>query len=189
MKRSLGSKALIHPTPVWCVGSYDREGKPNVATIAWGGICCSKPPSVTVSLRKATYTYGNIMERKAYTVSVPSERFAREADYFGIVSGKTADKFAATGLTPEKSEIVNAPYVREFPLILECSVTNVVEVGLHTQFIGEVMDVKADEDILDENGLPDLKKLCPVIFTPESCYYYGIGELIGKAFSIGREIK
>ena len=90
-------------------------------TIAWGGICCSKPPCVTISLRKATYTYGNIMERQAYTVSVPSVRYVREADYFGIASGRNVNKFSKTGLTPVRSEMVDAPYVVEFPMILECN--------------------------------------------------------------------
>jgi len=84
MKISLGAKTLAYPTPVWVVGSYDREGKPNIMTVAWGGICCSQPPCITVSLRKATYSYGNIMERKAYTVSIPSVRDMREADFVGI---------------------------------------------------------------------------------------------------------
>jgi flavin reductase (DIM6/NTAB) family NADH-FMN oxidoreductase RutF len=96
MKKSLGSKTLLYPTPVWVVGTYDKDGKPNVMTIAWGGICCSKPPCVAISLRKATYSYGNIMERKAFTLNIPSEAHAGQADYFGLVSGKNEDKFAAT---------------------------------------------------------------------------------------------
>jgi len=99
MKKSFGAKTLIFPAPVWCVGSYDTSGKPNIMTIAWGGICCSKPPCVTISLRKATYTYGNIMERKAFTLNVPSEQYVQEADYFGIASGRDVDKFKETGLT------------------------------------------------------------------------------------------
>ncbi len=118
MKKSIGPKALIYPSPVWCVGSYDIDGKPNVMTASWGGICCSKPPAVTNSLRKATYTYKNIMETKAYTLSVPSENHAQEADYFGLSSGKKTDKFSKTGLTPIKADKVNAPYFDEFPMVL-----------------------------------------------------------------------
>ncbi|HEX7510202.1 MAG TPA: flavin reductase, partial [Chitinivibrionales bacterium] len=80
MKKSFGAKPLIYPTPVWCIGTYDPQGKPNIATVAWGGICSSKPPCVMICLRKATYSYGNIMEKKAYTISVPSTAFVREAD-------------------------------------------------------------------------------------------------------------
>ena len=152
MKKSIGSDTLAYPNPVWCVGSYDAGGKPNVMTIAWGGICCSKPAAVTISLRKATYTYGCIIERGAYTISVPSEKYVAAADYFGMASGKRTDKFKDTGLTPVRSDKVDAPYVGEFPLVLECKVIHTHEIGLHTQFIGEIMDIKAEEDILNAKG-------------------------------------
>lgn len=186
MKRSIGAKTILYPTPVLIVGTYDKEGKPNGMTAAWGGICCSSPPCVTVSLRKATYSYGCIVERKAYTLSIPSERYAKEADYFGMVSGKRENKFEKTGLTPVKSDRVDAPYVKEFPLILECSLIHTLEIGLHTQFVGEIMDVKADEEAIGENGLPDIEKIRPILFAPEARKYYGVGELIGDAFSLGK---
>ncbi|MBW1800938.1 MAG: flavin reductase family protein [Deltaproteobacteria bacterium] len=188
MKKSIGAKTIIYPAPVLVVGSYDKNGNPNVMTAAWGGICCSDPPCVTISLRKATYTYGNIMPHKAYTISIPSREHAETADYFGIVSGRKVDKFQASGLTPEKSEYVNAPYVKEFPLILECKAIHTHEIGLHTQFIGQVMDVKADETVLNETGIPDIEKVSPVLFTPEQRHYYEIGKVIGKAFSIGKKM-
>ena len=189
MKKSLGAKPLALPTPVWIVGTYDREGKPNVMTVAWGGICCSKPACVNVSLRKATYTYDSIIERKAFTVNIPSEKHVMEADYFGIASGRKRDKFADTGLTPVKSDLVDAPYVEEFPLVFECRMTHKVEIGLHIQFIGEIMDVKAEESVLGEKGLPDIDKAMPFVFAPGSRTYHGIGKTIGNAFSIGKEIE
>ena len=190
MKKSLGAKTLALPAPVWVVGTYDAAGKPNVMTASWVGTCCGKPPCIAVSLRKATYTYGNVMERKAFTVSVPSEVHASQTDYFGIsaFSGKKVDKFAATGLTPIRSDLVDAPYVMEFPLVLECKVIHTIEIGLHTQFIGEILDVKADEAMLGENGLPDIEKVKPFVFSPESRVYHRIGEYLGQAFSTGREI-
>jgi flavin reductase (DIM6/NTAB) family NADH-FMN oxidoreductase RutF len=186
MKKSLGAKTLVYPVPVWVIGTYGKDRKPNVATIAWGGICCSDPPCVALSLRKATYSYGNIMERKAFTVNVPSEKYIREADYFGTVSGRNVDKFAEIGLTSVKSDLVDAPYVKEFPLVLECKLIRSIEIGLHTQFIGEIMDVKADEFVLGDNGLTDIEKLKPVIFGVDTAGYYGIGKYLGKAFSIGK---
>lgn len=186
MKKSLGAKTLAYPIPVWVVGTYDKERKPNVSTIAWGGICCSNPPCVAISLRKATYSYGNIVGRKAFTVNVPSEKYIREADYFGTISGRDVDKFNESGLTSVESNLVDAPYVKEFPLVLECKLVHTIEIGLHTQFIGEIMDVKADELVLRENGATDIEKIKPIIFAPDVAGYYGIGKSIGKAFSIGR---
>src|SRR5512137_788409 len=114
MTKSLGAKTLIYPAPVLVVGTYDKAGKPNAMTASWGGICCSQPPCVTVSLRKATYTYGNILARKAFTISIPSEAHAKQVDYLGLVSGRNADKFAAAKLTPVPSTVVDAPYIEEF---------------------------------------------------------------------------
>ena len=188
MKKSFGAKTLVFPTPVWVVGTYDKDGKPNVMSAAWGGICCSRPPCVAVSLRKATYTYGNIVGRKAFTISVPSEAHAREADYIGIVSGKNADKFAAAGLTPVRSILVDAPYVGEFPLVLECRLLHTLEIGLHTQFVGEILDVKAEESVLGEKGLPDIEKVRPILFDPEINTYHWVGKRLGRAYSIGKAI-
>ena len=189
MKKSLGVKTLACPTPLWVVGTYDSEEKPNVMTIAWGGICCSKPQSVNISLRKATYSYSNIIDRKAFTINIPSEKYAKEADYFGIATGSKTNKFADTGLTPVKSDLVDAPYIKEFPLILECKMAHNTEIGTHTLFVGEIIDVKADESVLGENGLPDINKVQPVLFAPEVRTYHGIGKTLGKAFSMGKEIQ
>ena len=189
MKKSLGAKTILYPTPVLIVGTYDKEGKPNVMSAAWGGIACSAPPCVAVSLRKATYSYGNIVEQKEFTISLPSEDYVREADYFGMVSGRDEDKFAATGLTPVKGELVNAPYVKEFPFIVECRLLHTFELGLHTQFIAEILDVKVDESLLDEDKLPAIGMIKPILFAPENRAYHGIGEYLGKAFFIGREIQ
>ncbi len=187
MKKSIGAKTLIYPTPVFIVGTYDLEDKPNVMAAAWGGICCSVPPCVTISLREATYTYRNIFDRKAFTISIPSEKHVKEADYFGMVSGKDVDKFAASGLTAVKSELVDAPYVGEFQFILECELLQTNEIGLHTQFIGEIKDIKVEEELIkDDESI--IKRLMPLIYSPDNMSYYGVGDYIAKAFSIGKEI-
>lgn len=186
MKKSLGAKTLLYPTPVLVVGSYAADGRPNVMTAAWGGIACSLPPCVSVSLRSATASHGNIAARKAFTISLPGRDQAAQADYFGLVSGRDADKFAATGLTPVRAEFVDAPYVAEFPLVVECAVIQVHELGLHTQFIGEIKDVKIDEGCLDADGHIDVGKLDPIALALEAGGYFALGALLGPAFSIGK---
>ena len=186
---SLGANTLAPVTPVWVVGTYDHEGKPNVMTAAWAGICCSKPPCVYVSLRKATYTYGNLIERKAFTISIPSEAYVKEADYFGIISGKGTDKFSTTKLTPVKSDLVDAPYVKEFPVILECKVIKIVEIGLHTEFIGEILDVKAHQSVLDGNKMLDVEKVKPLIWSLPNMSYRKVGKHLGTSFSIGKRVR
>jgi flavin reductase (DIM6/NTAB) family NADH-FMN oxidoreductase RutF len=122
------------------------------------------------------------MSRRAFTVSVPGENHWKEADYVGIASGRDTDKFEDTSLTPVRSEAVNAPYVGEFPLVLECTVKEVVELGLHTMFVGEVVDVKADEDALTGDR-PDIQKIRPFLYGSGERGYHSVGPRIGDAHS------
>ena len=186
MKKSFGAKPLVHAMPVWIVGTYDQDGKPNAMTVAYGGICCSQPPCVAVSLRESRHSFAGIVQRKAFTVSIPSVEQVREADYVGIYSGAEENKFTACGLTALRSELVDAPYVEEFPLVLECRLIKTVEIGVHTQFIGEILDVKADEQVLNEAGLPDPTRVKPIVFAPGVGLYFGLGECVAQAFSVGK---
>jgi flavin reductase (DIM6/NTAB) family NADH-FMN oxidoreductase RutF len=188
MKKSLGPRTIAFPTPAWVVGTYDQNDRPNAMTAAWVSICCSKPPAIGVSLRKATYSYGNIVRRQAFTISIPDEAHVREVDYLGMTTGKEVNKFAATRLTPMDSNLVDAPFVAEFPLVLECKVIHTLEIGLHTLFIGEILDVKAEESVIGEHGFPDIEKVRPIIFGPEIRTYHGIGKFLGQAFAVGRDI-
>jgi len=188
MKQSRGIKPIAYPAPVYIVGTYDAEGNPNMMAAAWGGICCSRPPSLCVSLRSATQSHGNIVARKSFTISIPSETYVAEADYAGLISGREVDKFAEADLTPVRAEYVDAPYVGEYPVVIECALTHTVELGLHTLFVGEVRDVKADEDVFDAQGKLDVTKIKPLIWAPDDRGYYGIGEKLGDAFAIGRAL-
>lgn len=183
MKKSLKKKTMLYTHPVFVIGSYDKEDIPNIMAVSWGGICCSEPPCVAISLRKATYTYHNIMDRMAFTVNMPSASHVNEADYVGIYSGKEENKFESLGLTPIHSQVVDAPFVEEFPMVMQCKVINVLEIGLHTQFIGEIVETLAEEDVLNHKGFPDMKKVNPFIYDSSTKSYFGIGDRLVKAYS------
>ena len=186
-KKSLGAKTIAPPAPAWLICTYDSEGKPNMMTASWVGIACSKPPCVTISLREATYTFGNIKEHGAYTVNIPSEKLAAVTAYAGVVSGRDTDKFADTGLTAVKSDLVDAPYIKECELVLECKLIKTVNLGLHTMFIGEIIDVKADEEILGEGGSPDPDKHKPFIWSIGGYGFYGLGGRIGGVGELAKK--
>lgn len=186
MKRSVGAKTLLFPTPVLMVGTYDQAGVPNLMNAAWGGICCSQPPCVAVSLRKATYSYAGIVERKAFTVGIACEDRMAEADYCGMASGRNVNKFEVAGLTPVRSELVDAPYAAEFPVVLECRLLHTIEIGLHTQFIGEILDVKGDSEVFAADGALDIMKIRPLIYDTSHKGYHGVGPVLGQAFSVGK---
>jgi len=189
MKQSIGAKTLLYPHPVLIVCTYDAAGNPDVMTAAWGGICSSDPPSIAVSIQKVRKTYDNLMAKSAFTVCIPPARYVAEADYFGIESGKHADKIRAAGLTAVKSDVVDAPYIEEFPVVLECRVVQTIEIGIHTQFIGEIVDVKVDESVLGADGKPDIEKIAPFIYDSAARTYRAVGAEIARAFSAGLVLK
>ncbi|MDR2505136.1 MAG: flavin reductase family protein [Oscillospiraceae bacterium] len=182
MKKSVGARSLIYPNPVLVVCTYDENGKANAATLAWGGVASSGPSAVSIAVQPIRYTYGALMSRRAFTVNLAPAKYAEEADYFGMVSGRDFDKFAETGLTPVKSELVDAPYIAEFPCSLECVVTHTLDLGVHTLFIGEVKDVKMDESASDTWSEFDL-----LTFDALTRDYRAPGKSVAKAFEAGRK--
>jgi flavin reductase (DIM6/NTAB) family NADH-FMN oxidoreductase RutF len=113
----------------------------------------------------------------------------KQVDYIGLVSGNTIDKFQALNLTAVKSTVVDAPYVEEFPVVLECKVIHTIEIGLHIMFVGQIMDLKADSSVLSDRGFPDIKKVKPIVFDVGTRGYHAVGARLGKAFSIGKDCK
>lgn len=189
MKRvSIAPATVLHPHPVLLVGTFGADGRANLMNAAWGGICCSEPPCVSVSLREATLTYHNILHSGAFTVGIPSRRHVEAADYVGMVSGRDHDKFREAGLTPVPSGKVNAPYSPELPFSLECRLREHHKLGLHTIFIGEIVGIQADEDVLGPKGLPDIEKTQAILWGGMgSNHYFAVGEKLARAFSAGKK--
>jgi len=129
------------------------------------GICCSVSPSIAISPAKRAHTCRNIKVQGAFTVCIPSENQVRETDYIGIYTGRNENKLEALGLTAVRSEVVNDPFAAEFPMVLECRVSQSIEIGEHTMhFIGQILDIKAEGSILGDDGLPDIMKAKPFVY-------------------------
>ena len=187
MKKNIGARLGIYPTPVFVVGTYDRNGKPNLITLAWAGICCSEPASVQISVRKDRYSHAAIVARRAFSVNVPSAKYLAEADYAGMASGRNTDKFKVANLTPVRGDLTDAPMVLEFPLSMECRLTHQLELGSHDLFVGEILVCWAEEEILQSSGRPDPKKVDPLVFIPGS-EYFALGNLLSPAYSAGKKL-
>ena len=189
MKISRGAYPLVFPMPAFLVGTYDESGKPNIMTAAWGGIASSEPPCVSVGIRPSRWTHAGILKRKAFTISIPDSKMDAVTDYVGIVGGKNHDKFAETGLTPVRSELIDAPYVAEAPVVVECELYNSMELGSHTLFIGRIVDVKYEEGLTTTGAVGlDMAKVDPLLYNSDD-HYYRVGEQLGKGFAIGKTIK
>lgn len=188
MFQSLGACAFAVPTPVFLVGTYDAVGKANIMTAAWGGICASQPPCLAVSIAKARWSHAGLHSRKAFTVSIPSKNLVAQTDFAGMYSGRSEDKFTALNLTPIAAEHVDAPYVEECPVVIELRLIHSIELGSHTQCIGEIMDVKLHPHCLDGSRTPLLEQIDPLLYSPLSRQYWSIGQMVARAFSVGRSV-
>lgn len=177
---------MVYPMPVFIVGSYDENGVPNAMNAAWGGI--SEENEISICLSPDHKTVKNILKTGFFTVSMATADYIRECDYVGVVSAnKVPDKFAKAGFHEVKSEFVNAPLIEELPMALECKMLSYDEKSC--RMTGEIINVSADEKILDENGKIDVKKLKPITFDPVEHTYITLGEKVGKAFCDGLELK
>lgn len=188
VKTCLKPEAMLFPTPVLIVGTYNEDGTPNAMNVAWGGLCSSTPPCIMIAVRKERRTLENIMSRNAFTVNLPSEKYVKEADYFGMISGKKAQKLDAAGLTAVRGREADAPVIEEFPFSLECTLENTMQAGSHVMVIGRIVAMSAAEECLTENGTPDIHKLKPLVYNPAENTYCGIGEDVEKAFSAGMQL-
>ncbi|MCU4162643.1 flavin reductase [Carboxylicivirga caseinilyticus] len=187
VKKSVGPKGLIMPMPALVIGSYSAEGEPDIMTAAWAGIANSDPMSIAVSIRSSRKTYENIMATGCFTVNVPSARYVAEMDYAGLVSGHDENKFKTLNLTPVKGDFVNAPFVGEFPIVIECEVSEMIDLGSHRQFIGKVIDTKVNQNLLSTDGHVDIEALQPIIYAEG--YYYGYGQRLAKPWDIYKKFK
>ena len=187
MKKSLKLRAVVSPTPAIIAAAYDENGKADACTLAFYTPTSHKPPCLTITINATAKrkTLKSILHSGAFTVGYPSIDQIAEADWIGMASGYEHDKIAEVGWTTAKSEFVNAPVINELKLTIECRVVNTVTIGSHTQITGEVVNIQADEGILDERGKYDLAKLNPIIYDEERFAYRPVGETVAKAFNAG----
>ena len=186
MRKNFGNKPWSYPQPVFILAAYDENGVPNAMNVAWGGIHYDDQIAMCISANHKTTA--NILASKAFTVSMATVDTLVACDYVGVESGnKTADKFEKAGFTAEKSEFVNAPLIKQLPMALECKLIS-YDPEMCT-LIGEIVNVSADESVLDENGKIDPTQLRPITFDPVHNAYLEIGSKVGKAFRDGLALK
>ena len=184
MMKDLGVQPYLYPMPTYMIGTYNEDDSVDVMMMAWGGICAEN--MVALNLEADHKTVANLRARGAFTLSVPGTDTLAESDFFGIASSnKMADKFARSGLHAEKSTRVDAPIVTEYPLTLECKVVDIQEQPYGLRILGEILNVLADETVLDEKGKIDAGKLNAFAFDQMRNGYYAMGEQIGKAWNAG----
>lgn len=186
MRKDFGAKYFMYPMPVLIIASYDEQGVPDAMTAAWGSI--ADYTKVALFLARDHKTVSNILARGAFTVSMANVANTTATDFVGIVSANDDPaKLEKTGWTLVKSEKVDAPMIKELPLTFECKLVKWDDET--EQMTGEIVNVSADESILDEKEQIDVVKLQPLVFDPVKAEYRVVGDKIAKAFNVGLELK
>ena len=184
MRKDLGVKAYLYPQPTLVIATYNEDGSSNAMVAAWGSV--SDTNQIAIYVAKSHKTMSNILARKAFTVSMANEKNIKAIDYLGVTSGnKVADKFSHSGLTSVKSEHVDAPLIAELPLALECKFVSYDDEA--ELLLGEVVNVTADESVLDDGKL-SVEKLAPVCYDSAGHGYYVMERRVGNAFSDGKTL-
>ncbi len=186
MRKNFGAKPYTYPQPVLIIASYGEDGTADAMNAAWGGI--SDDTQISMCLSAGHKTVENILKRKAFTVSMADAAHVAECDYVGVVSANDVpDKLAKAGFHTTKSDFVDAPLIDELPMALECRLISYDPESC--RMVGEIVNVSADESILDEKGKIDPAKLQPITFDPVNNAYLKIGEKVGNAFRDGLKLK
>lgn len=184
MKKDIGVVPAVYPMPVLMVAAYDKEEKVNVMNVAWGQICSGD--KIILFIGEGKKTWLNIKESKAFTVALADEAHVDVADFFGIASGnKISDKFERTGYHAVKSDKVHAPIIEEFPVTMECELLEFVKTEHISGIVGKIVNVKADEEVIGENGKVSPEKLHAVLFEQFQNGYYTIGDKVAQAWNVG----
>jgi flavin reductase (DIM6/NTAB) family NADH-FMN oxidoreductase RutF len=175
-KITMEPHTYLYPVPAVMVTSGPPE-KPNIITLAWVGTVCSSPPMVGISIRPSRYSHGLVKQYGEFAVNMPTADLAWVTDYCGTVSGREVDKFTATGLTPMPANVIGTAVIAESPVNLECQVRQVLSLGTHDLFLGEIVAVRVDEDVLNERGEIDMALARPLVYGRRT--YWSLGHLLG----------
>ncbi|MHA1238488.1 MAG: flavin reductase family protein [Candidatus Odinarchaeia archaeon] len=175
-KKIIKPREALYPDPVILVSS-SYKGKDNILTIAWTGMVNSNPPMISISVRPTRYSYNLIKNSGEFVAAIPDSNMILEVDYCGIVSGRNIDKFEAAPLTKGKAEKVAAPLIMECPVNMECKIRFTKLLGSHEVFIGEIVAIHANEDIVDAEGNIDYSKISLITYVNGE--YWSLGRKIG----------
>ena len=187
MKQQISTTEAIFPMPVLMIASYNEDGTVDVMNAAWGTML--ERDHIILNLTESHKTVKNIKKRKAFTVSIADAKHVAQADYFGVVSSNfVKDKFEKSGLNATKSDLVDAPIIKEFPICMECEFVEYQDDEYGCGVIGKIVRVSADERVV-KNGNVDISLVDAIAFDPYTHGYYRMGERVGEAFKDGLKLR
>ena len=151
-KRIFKGSVVLNPVPVVLISSKNKEGKENVFTVGWAGTVCTRPPMLSISIRPERLSYEYIKESMEFVVNIPSAKMTKQVDYCGVRSGRKVDKIKEMNFTMKKCTHIDASYIEECPINIECKVKSITALGSHDMFVAEVLGSHINEELIDDKG-------------------------------------
>ena len=187
MKKEIKTTEAVFPMPVLLISTFNEDGTVDVMNAAWGTMLESDV--VALNLTETHRTVENIKARKGFVVHIADAGHVVEADWFGVVSGKKEPgKFAKSGMTYVKSDLVDAPVINELPVAIECEFVEYQNDAAGIGVIGKVLRTSVEEANL-KDGKVDIDSLEAIAFDPYTHGYYKVGGRVGEAFKDGLKLK
>ena len=186
MKKNISKNFIMAPMPVLIIATYDENGIPNAMNAAWGMQCDNDAIMISLGNHKTTE---NIKLKKAFTVAFATKETLVQSDYFGIETGACVNKIEKAGFHVIPSKTVDAPIIQEYPVTLECEVLELLDDEGDYRLVGKVLNVVADETVLNEQGKVDLSLLNLISYDSASHLYREVGPVVGRAFHDGLVVK
>jgi flavin reductase (DIM6/NTAB) family NADH-FMN oxidoreductase RutF len=175
----------LFPVPLVLVSCGTIE-KPNIVTIGWAGIVCSNPPQIGLGIRPERYSYSLIKKYREFVLNMATLNLIKEVDICGSISGRQKNKFSLAKLTPIPSVKVASPTIAECPVNTECRVTKILNLGSHSLFIGEVVSVQANEEVIRANSKWEIDFTKIDILCMNFLEYWCLGQRVGEAYKIDK---
>ena len=187
MKKQIKTTEAIFPMPVLLIATFNEDGTVNVMNAAWGTMVSRD--IVALNLTETHTTVQNIKARKGFVVHIADAKHVTEADWFGVVHGnKEPEKFAKSGMSYEKSALVDAPVINELPVAMECEFMEYQDGDTGLGVIGKVLRTSVEEANI-KDGKVDVDSLEAIVFDPYTHGYYKVGGRVGDAFKDGLKLK
>jgi flavin reductase (DIM6/NTAB) family NADH-FMN oxidoreductase RutF len=179
---------MLFPHATVLVGA-DVNGQPDFVTVAWVTIACGTPPGIAIALNHVRHSLKGIKQNMAFSVNIPNKAMVRETDYCGLATGAETDKARDCNFKVFYGEVANAPFIEQCPVNIGCIAEHIIKLGSHYLIAGAVKEILVADDCLIE-GKPDAAKIDPLmVVTTPALTYHAVGESLGPAFRIGKEIK
>ena len=159
----------VGPRPIAFASTIDAKGRPNLSPFSFFNAFGSNPPTLIFSPARrgrdntVKHTYNNVKATGEVVINVVSYNMVQQTSLSSTEYPEGVNEFEKAGFTMLDSELVRPFRVAESPVQFECRVKQVIELGdqggAGNLVICEILRMHVREEVLDEDGMIDQRKI------------------------------